>query len=94
MGYISKQNIITAYKVLSTNTSTPTSQGATQYISAIRYLFALDRFCNNFKRGCDTKEKKDKEAFIKYVGEVFHQRVCSGASNFQINTLFFGEIIQ
>ena len=48
MGYISKQNILDAYKVLSTNTSTPTTQGATQLISAIRYLFALDRFCNKF----------------------------------------------
>ena len=37
MGYISKENLLEAYKVLSTNTSTPTNQGATQYISAIRY---------------------------------------------------------
>ena len=85
MGYISKQNIITAYKVLSTNTSTPTSQGATQYISAIRYLFALDRFCNNFKRGCDTKEKKDKEAFIKYVGEVVKINNEYYTSNFHLD---------
>lgn len=85
MGYISKQNIITAYKVLSTNTSTPTSQGATQYISAIRYLFALDRFYNNFKRGCDTKEKKDKEAFIKYVGEIVKINNEYYTSNFHLD---------
>ena len=85
MGYISKQNIIAAYKVLSTNTNTPTSQGTTQYISAIRYLFALDRFCNNFKRGCDTKEKKDKEAFIKYVGEVVKINNEYYTSNFHLD---------
>lgn len=44
MAYIDKKSLLTAYKVLSHNTSSPSSQGATQFISAIRYLFALDRF--------------------------------------------------
>lgn len=85
MGYISKQNILTAYKVLSTNTSTPTNQGATQYISAIRYLFALDRFCNKFGRSCDTKIKQDKETFVEFVGEVVKINKEYYTSNFHLD---------
>ena len=85
MGYISKQNILVAYKVLSTNTDTPTSQGATQYISAIRYLFALDRFCNKFGRSCDVKIKQDKESFVRYVGEVVKIDKEYYTSNFHLD---------
>ena len=85
MGYISKQNILVAYKVLSTNTDTPTSQGATQYISAIRYLFALDRFCNKFGRSCDVKIKQDKESFVRYVGEVVNIDKEYYTSNFHLD---------
>ena len=85
MGYISKENILAAYKVLSTNTSTPTSQGATQYISAIRYLFALDRFCNKFGRDCDVKKKQDKDSFIEFVGEIVKINNEYYTSNFHLD---------
>ena len=65
MAYIDKKSLLTAYKVLSHNTSSPSSQGATQFISAIRYLFALDRFVLKNNKNCDTKEKEDRELFIK-----------------------------
>lgn len=70
MAYISKQSLLQAYKVLSGNTSTPTSQGATQAVSAIRYLFALDRFIKNSSHSCDTKSIIDKDSFVEYVGEI------------------------
>lgn len=70
MAYINKKSLLTAYKVLSHNTSSPSSQGATQFISAIRYLFALDRFVLKNNKNCDTKEKKDRELFINYVGDI------------------------
>ena len=85
MGYISKENILAAYKVLSTNTSTPTSQGATQYISAIRYLFALDRFCNKFGGDCDVKKKQDKDSFIEFVGEIVKINNEYYTSNFHLD---------
>lgn len=64
MAYIDKKSLLAAYKVLSHNTSSPSSQGATQFISAIRYLFALDRFVLKGNKNCDTKEKEDRELFI------------------------------
>ena len=70
MAYIDKKSLLTAYKVLSHNTSSPSSQGATQFISAIRYLFALDRFVLKNNKNCDTKEKEDRELFINYVGDI------------------------
>lgn len=70
MAYINKESLLTAYKVMSHNTSSPSSQGATQFISAIRYLFALDRFVLKNNKNCDTKEKEDRELFINYVGDV------------------------
>lgn len=70
MAYINKKSLLTAYKVLSYNTSNPSSQGATQFISAIRYLFALDRFVLKNNKNCDTKEKEDRELFINYVGDI------------------------
>lgn len=82
MGYISKQNLLEAYKVLSKNTSTPTSQGATQYISAVRYLFALDRFYKKYNKPCNTTIKTDKEAYISFVGEVIQINKQYYTSNF------------
>lgn len=70
MAYIDKKSLLAAYKVLSHNTSSPSSQGATQFISAIRYLFALDRFVLKGNKNCDTKEKEDRELFINYVGDI------------------------
>ena len=70
MAYIDKKSLLTAYKILSHNTNSPSSQGATQFISAIRYLFALDRFILKTNKNCDTKEKEDRELFINYIGDV------------------------
>lgn len=57
MAYIDKKSLLTAYKVLSHNTSSPSSQGATQFISAIRYLFALDRFVLKNRHKAQRKAK-------------------------------------
>lgn len=82
MAYIDKKSLLTAYKVLSHNTSSPSSQGATQFISAIRYLFALDRFVLTNNKNCDTKEKEDRELFIKYVGDIVSIDGSCYTSNF------------
>lgn len=82
MAYIDKKNLLTAYKVLSHNTSSPSNQGATQFISAIRYLFALDRFVLTNNKNCDTKEKEDRELFIKYVGDIVSIDGSCYTSNF------------
>ena len=55
--------------MLSTNTDSPSSQGATQKVSALRYLFALDRFYVLHKKDCDVKSS-DKNLFVKYVDEI------------------------
>lgn len=86
MAYINKNTLLTAYKVLSHNTSSPSSQGATQFISAIRYLFALDRFILKTNKNCDTKEKDDRELFINYVGDVV------SIDGFYYTSNFFTEI--
>lgn len=82
MAYISKTSLLTAYKILSHNTSSPSSQGATQFISAIRYLFALDRFVLRYNKNCDTKEKEDREQFINYVGDIVRIDGSYYTSNF------------
>lgn len=82
MAYISKKSLLTAYKILSHNTSSPSSQGATQFISAIRYLFALDRFVLRYNKNCDTKEKEDREQFINYVGDIVRIDGSYYTSNF------------
>lgn len=70
MAYLSKQNILSAYRQLSKLTSDPSAQGATQATSSLRYLFALVRFYNQYNRPCNTRLKSDREKFIEYVGEV------------------------
>lgn len=82
MAYIDKKSLLAAYRVLSHNTSNPSSQGATQFISAIRYLFALDRFVLKNNKNCDTKEKEDRETFINYVGDVVSINGSYYTSNF------------
>ena len=42
MDYINKQDILNAYRVLSSISPDPNLQGATQKVSAIRYFIALD----------------------------------------------------
>lgn len=44
-------------------------QGGTQFVSEIRYFFATDEFLKHNNRTCDTKNKDDKNLFIKYVGD-------------------------
>ncbi len=70
MPYISKENIIAAYRHLSQLTNDPSAQGATQVTSSLRYLFALAHFYTIFSRPCNTRAKDDKDNFIKFVGEV------------------------
>ena len=82
MAYIDKKSLWTAYKILSQNTDSPSSQGATQFISAIRYLFALDHFVLKTNKNCDTKEKEDRELFINYVGDVVSIDGSCYTSNF------------
>lgn len=82
MAYIDKKSLLAAYRVLSHNTSNPSSQGATQFISAIRYLFALDHFVLKNNKNCDTKEKEDRETFINYVGDVVSINGSYYTSNF------------
>lgn len=70
MGYLSKDTILRAYEELSHLTNDPSAQGATQATSALRYVFALDEFTKRYKRDCDTSDKKDRDAFISFVGNV------------------------
>lgn len=82
MSYISKETILSAYKVLSTISADPTTQGATQRISAIRYLLALDMFYKAHNRPCDTRDSEDAAEFIEYVGRVVAVNERSYTSNF------------
>lgn len=70
MGYLSKAAILRAYKALSELTNDPSSQGATQITSALRYIFALDEFTKKYGRDCDTSKKDDRDSFISFVGNV------------------------
>lgn len=70
MAYISKVNILAAYRQLSKLTNDPSAQGATQATSSLRYFFALANFYTKFSRPCNTRLKEDKEWFIKFVGDV------------------------
>lgn len=68
MAYISKVNILAAYKKLSEMFPDPNAQGATQKVSAIRYFVALDRFYKIHGTSCDTREKHDRDEFASLVG--------------------------
>lgn len=70
MAFLSKQTILSAYRSLSKLTNDPSAQGATQATSALRYLFALDAFTKIYARDCDTRDKNDKDEFIRLVGRV------------------------
>ena len=70
MAYLSKETVLGAYKVLSTLSPDPLAQGATQRISVIRYLLALDMFYKANNRPCDTQDKSDAAEYIKNVGKV------------------------
>jgi hypothetical protein len=70
MPYLSKEAILKAYKKLSTINTDPSSQGATQNVSGIRYFVALDGFFHETGRNCDTKDRNDRDLYIKHVGKV------------------------
>ena len=70
MAYLSKETVLNAYKVLSTLSADPLAQGATQRISAIRYLFALVMFYKTHNRPCDTQDRNDASEYIENVGKV------------------------
>ena len=67
MAYLSKETLLAAYKTLSTLSENPSAQGATQKVSAIRYVLALNMFFKKNNRECDTRDSKDKAEFIEYV---------------------------
>lgn len=68
--FLSKELMIAAYSKLSLLTKDPDKQGQTQAVSSLKYVAALSRFVAAQKRDLDTRNNRDKEAFIKYVGEV------------------------
>lgn len=76
MAYISKQNVLSAYKKLSEMHSDPTVQGAAQKVSAIRHFIALDRFYKIHGKDCNTRTKDDKDEFAQLVG--ITSDVCAG----------------
>ena len=82
MAYLSKETVLNAYKVLSTLSADPMAQGATQRISAIRYLLALDMFYKTHNRSCDTQDKIDAAEYIENVGKVVAVNDTQYTTNF------------
>lgn len=82
MSYLSKETVLNAYKELSNLSAVPYEQGATQKVSTIRYLFALDMFYKQYGRECNTKKKEDAAAFIDNVGKVVSVNNYYFTSNF------------
>lgn len=69
--FLSKEVVLKAYYVLSSLSEAPVQQGATQKISAIRYLFALDAFLKQTGRQyCDVGLQSDKQDFSMRVADV------------------------
>lgn len=82
MAYLSKETVLNAYKVLSTLCADPLAQGATQRISAIRYLLALDMFYKTHNRPCDTQDRNDAVEYIENVGKVVAVNETQYTTNF------------
>lgn len=82
MAYLSKETVLNAYKVLSTLSADPLAQGATQRISAIRYLLALDMFYKTHNRPCDTQDRNDAVEYIENVGKVVAVNETQYTTNF------------
>ena len=82
MAYISKDTLLAVYKKLSTLSADPSTQGATQKVSTIRYFLALDMFYRQFGRGCNVKDKNDAAAYIENVGKVVSVNGSLYTSNF------------
>lgn len=69
--YLSKKVVLKAYYVLSSLSEDPVQQGATQKVSAIRYLFALDAFLKQTgQQHCDSRLQTDRQGFVNQVSEV------------------------
>ncbi len=82
MAFLSKETVLNAYKVLSTLSADPLAQGATQRISAIRYLLALDMFYKTHNRPCDTQDRNDAAEYIENVGKVVAVNDTQYTTNF------------
>lgn len=63
-------------------------QGGTQFFSGLRYFLALNEFKSSEKRICDTKDKDDKQKFIKNVGHVVQLNVSSENENCDTKNFF------
>ena len=84
MAYISKKDILSAYKKLSEMHPDPTAQGATQKISAIRYFVALDIFYKLHASDCNTRNTTEKMEFANLVGFV-----CDVCPNYYTTNFYF-----
>ena len=82
MAYLAKSTLLQAYKTLS-DIDENKQQGLTQKVSALRYLFALDRFYKVYNKDCDTKIQ-DKNKFVDFVGEVVKLSDATYTSNFYL----------
>ena len=80
MAYLTKEALLHAYKTLS-DIDENKQQGLTQKVSALRYLFALDRFYKKNGKNCDTKST-DKNEYVDYVGEIVELSDGYYTSNF------------
>ncbi len=97
MAYLTKEALLQAYKTLS-GIDENKQQGLTQKVSALRYLFALDRFYKKNGKNCDTKST-DKNEYVDYVGEIvklsdgyytsnFYTGLCS-EQDYKVGSNFF-----
>ena len=82
MAYISKNSVLTAYCKLSLLSENPSTQGATQKVSALRYFIALDMFYKTNGTNCDTKNNSNKDLFSECVGNVVSVNSEKYTSNF------------
>ena len=82
MAYISKNSVLTAYCKLSLLSENPSTQGATQKVSALRYFIALDMFYKTNGTNSDTKNNSNKDLFSECVGNVVSVNSEKYTSNF------------
>jgi len=68
MAYFKKQILLKAYQTICSIHRDPTTQGATQTISALKYFFALEMFYKKYNRPCNTSDRNDKKEFCSFVG--------------------------
>lgn len=82
MSYFSKEAELRAYKTLSGISEDPTAQGATQKVSALRYVIALDMFYHKYGRKCNTRDYQDKTEYAELVGKVVAVDALHHTTNF------------